>query len=420
MRRIFPIIPLLVLAIGAPASAQGLGGLGGALDRGLGGVGDVLGGVIDPVTRTVGDIGDGLGETVAQVADRLQRARIDRIDDLVRRNRDTIALDRMGNPARRGELLVMDAAPAEVAAAGAAGFAVLEESTVEGLGLSVLRLSVPEGMDLDDAQDALAALIPTASVSADVLHFRSGSAEVAQLALAGSRAARINTPVGMIDGAPGKGVSLVAQHGFAKGAPVPSDHGSAVGSLLNHAGVSNLRVADVYGTDPAGGNALAIAKGLGWLVEGGSKVVTISLVGPESPLVSRAIAAAQKRGTVVVAAVGNDGPASPPAYPASYRNVVAVTGVDRHDRALIEAGRALHLDYAAPGADIKGRDRKGRRRDLRGTSYATPLVAARIAAALTGGGNWRGRLDGEAKDLGDKGADDTYGRGLICGSCVKR
>ena len=423
MRRTFLIIPLLVLAIGAPASAQGLGGLGGlggAVDRGLGDVGDVLGGVIEPVTRTAGDIGDGLGETVAQVADRLRRARIDRIADLVRRNRDTIALDRLGNPARRGELLVMDAAPSGVAAAGAAGFAVMEESEVEGLGLSVLRLSVPEGMDLDEAEETLAALMPSASVSADVLHFRSGSAEALQLAFAGSGAARIDTAVGMIDGAPGKGVSLVAQRGFAKGAPAPSDHGSAVGSLLNHAGVTNLRVADVYGTDPAGGNALAIAKGLGWLVEGGSKVVTISLVGPESPLVSRAIAAAQKRGTIVVAAVGNDGPASPPAYPASYTGVVAVTGVDRHDRALIEAGRALHLDYAAPGADMKGRDRKGRRKELRGTSYATPLVAARIAAALSDGGNWRRALDGEAKDLGVRGADDTYGRGLVCGSCVKR
>ena len=81
--------------------------------------------------------------------------------------------------------------------------------------------------------------------------------------------------------------------------------------------------------------------------------MTISLVGPRNPVLERGIAAAQGKGVVVVAAVGNDGPAAPPAYPASYKGVVAVTAVDKRDRALIEAGRALHLEYAAPGADFR-------------------------------------------------------------------
>ena len=94
---------------------------------------------------------------------------------------------------------------------------------------------------------------------------------------------------------------------------------------------------------------------------------------------------------------------------------MAVTGVDGRNRALIEAGRALHLDYAAPGADIVGVDARGRAKKLRGTSFAAPLVAARIAAA--GGTSWRAKVDGEARDLGKKGHDDTYGRGLVCEKC---
>ncbi len=43
---------------------------------------------------------------------------------------------------------------------------------------------------------------------------------------------------------------------------------------------------------------------------------------------------------MIVAAVGNDGPSARPAYPASYPGVLAVTGVDGRNRALIEAGRA--------------------------------------------------------------------------------
>ncbi|MED5206208.1 MAG: S8 family serine peptidase, partial [Pseudomonadota bacterium] len=223
--------------------------------------------------------------------------------------------------------------------------------------------------------------------------------------------------VGMIDGAPGKTVAVTGMRGFAAGAPYPSNHGSAVASLLASEHGGPIRVADVYGTDKAGGNALAIARGLGWLVGEGSRVVTISLVGPKNPVLERAIAAARRRGVVVVAAVGNDGPAAPPAYPASYDGVVAVTAVDGKRRALIEAGRALHLDYAAPGADIRAINAKGKRIRVRGTSFATPLVAARLARALQKGGDWREAIDREAVDLGRKGVDPVFGRGLVCGDC---
>jgi subtilisin family serine protease len=113
----------------------------------------------------------------------------------------------------------------------------------------------------------------------------------------------------------------------------------------------------------------------------------------------------------IVAAVGNDGPAAPPAYPASYPGVIAVTGVDGRNRALIEAGRALHLDYAAPGADMLGAKAGGGMAPLRGTSYAAPLVAARLA------GSSLAALDREAVDLGKRGPDKIYGRGLVCGDC---
>ena len=119
----------------------------------------------------------------------------------------------------------------------------------------------------------------------------------------------------------------------------------------------------------------------------------------------------------MVAAVGNDGPAAPPAYPASYDGVVAVTAVDGKRRALIEAGRALHLDYAAPGADIRAINAEGKRVRVRGTSFATPLVAARLANALQKGGDWRKAIDREAVDLGRKGVDPVFGRGLVCGDC---
>src|SRR3546814_8356867 len=78
--------------------------------------------------------------------------------------------------------------------------------------------------------------------------------------------------------------------------------------------------------------ASAIARALGWLVQNGVAVTTISLVGPDNKLLAIAVTRAQQRGMLIVAAVGNDGPAAPPAYPASYRGVFEVTGVDTKGR----------------------------------------------------------------------------------------
>ncbi len=86
---------------------------------------------------------------------------------------------------------------------------------------------------------------------------------------------------------------------------------------------ANLLAADVYGSDKTGGNASAIARALGWLGGRGVSVVTISLVGPPNALLKNAIAAAQRRGVIIVAAVGNDGPAaqkSPAAIVSAYND----------------------------------------------------------------------------------------------------
>lgn len=405
--RVFTLLSAAMALIAAPLAAQV------ALPRvHLPQVEPVLGETLDDLDET--------RASLRRTATRLARDRLRTIDRLVRRNADVIELDAEGAPARRGQLLVMDISVKAFEPALQVGFIMLSREEIESLDLSVVRLGVPAGLDLAEAQILLTQLLPMAQISADNLHFQSGSANGAVLAISAQGSASGSVPVGMIDGAPGPSVKVAETRGFAKGAPFPSNHGSAVASLLASAGAGNINVADVYGTDKAGGNALAITKGLGWLVSSGSKVVTISLVGPNNALLKRAIGAAQRKGVVVVAAVGNDGPAAPPAYPASYNGVVAVTAVDGKRRALIEAGRALHLDYSAPGADIYGRNAKGKRIGLRGTSFATPLVASRIARAMGQGRNWRSALDAEAIDLGRKGADETYGRGLVCGTCKGR
>ncbi len=400
-----PFIAVLAIAlIAAPAAAQlGLPGVGNTLDR---------------VTGSIDGLVDRVVSTSRASTDVLAAARIDRLAGLVRDNRQTIEFDADAQPARRGELLLEGADHAAIERAEQAGFAVIARENFDDLNLAVVRLAVPSGVTLAQAERRLHKLLPAATISADQLYFASASAAPAPTGQRRAPASALPVPIGVIDGAPGASIDVKATHGFARGAPLASNHGSAVASLLQQAGAADLFVADVYGTDPAGGNALAIVRALGWLLSREVRVISISLVGPRNPVLARAISAVQSHGVVIVAAVGNDGPAAPRPYPASYPGVLAVTAVDGRDRALIEAGHALHLDYAAPGADMLAANAAGQWRPVRGTSFATPLVAARAARALSERGTqWRAMLDSEARDLGRKGPDPVFGRGLICGTC---
>ncbi|WP_315760764.1 S8 family serine peptidase [Sphingomonas sp. Y38-1Y] len=345
---------------------------------------------------------DGVVETAPKA---LETARLDRIAALLRSSGGRVVRDDRGDAARAGEVVLTDPNDAAIDALERDGFRTIERTEIEGLGVGYARLAIPAGIRLDHA--LARARLRSPIVTADVIHFRSGDLEAVSAAIATAGLVQSGPVVGMIDG--GVSGGAVRQQGFATGAPRPSDHGSAIAWLIGR-GAPGARVvaADVYGSDPAGGGAVAIARAIGWLARADVGIVSISLVGPPNPLLSRVIAAAQARGMTIVAAVGNDGPAAPPAYPASYPGVVAVTGVDARGRVLIEAGRASHLDYAAPGAGFAAPDAKGRMEVVRGTSFAAPLVAARLAAV------GRGQVDGEAV------AGRRYGRGLVCGRCVQR
>ncbi len=384
------------------------------LPDGLPSVGRRIASLADPLIDRV----DAASRATVRQLEQVRRATF---AQLVRDHPDAIALDPMGFPARAGEVVVDAPSDALLAAVGRLGFTVIERDDVLGVGF--VRLRVPPGQSLKAALGVLQKL--GGEVSADQLHLPSGAGASVTLAAAEGGTGR-GTMVGVIDGA---AEGAVLTQGFARGAPRANDHGTAVASLI--AGSNGIRgslpgariaSADVYGSDPAGGNATAIAKALGWLVERRVSVATISLVGPANPLLARVVAAAQKRGLIIVAAVGNNGPAAPPAYPASYPGVIAVTGVDGRGRPLIEAGRADHLDYAAPGADMLAAGVGGRRFKVRGTSFATPLVAGRVAAAYPSldPGRIRAALadvDAEAQKNGRMSERKFLGRGMVCADC---
>ena len=372
------------------------------------------------VIRPTLDRVTGLPQEVAESgASTLLELRRLRLQALVRENRASLEEGEGRQPVRRGVLVALDPDQPTLQLAARAGFAVIAESRDPALGLRVVQLAVPRGLNVREGLKRLRRAAPRIEADYDPIYEPAGGALLPlQGALASGVAAMGTRAIGMIDGGVASHPSLagarIEQNGFA-GAPQPTGHGTAVASLLvgnqgpfrGAAAGAQLYVADVYGGNRAAGSATAIVRALGWLAAKRPSVISISLVGPGNKLVERAVRAVQARGIQMVAAVGNDGPAAPPQYPASYPGVIAVTAVDAHGRALPEAGRAAHLDFAAPGADMAAAlPGRGYSR-VRGTSFAAPLAAARVMAAGS-----PARLQAEARP-----GRGRVGRGIVCGEC---
>jgi hypothetical protein len=372
--------------------------------------------VITPTLDTVA----GLPEAVAESGpNSLLDIRRMRLQELVRQNRSQLETDDRGQPVRRGVLVAVDPDSVSLQLAVRAGFRAIADYRDPQLGIHTVQLAVPGSMNTKAALKLLQRVAPT--LEADFDHvFEPAGSKLSPLsgALASVAAVASGRVVGMIDGGVASHPSLagaaIEQNGFA-GSPQPTGHGTAIASLLvgnqgpfrGAATGAQLYVADVYGGNRAAGSASVIVRALGWLASKRPQVINISLVGPPNKLVERAIQAVQSRGIEVVAAVGNDGPAAPPQYPASYAGVIAVTAVDAGGRALLEAGKPTHLDFAAPGADMAAAFPGRGYAKVRGTSFAAPLAAARLLLAGS-----PQRLAAEARP-----GRGRVGRGVVCGDC---
>jgi hypothetical protein len=353
---------------------------------------------------------DSLARPAERLLDRtvpgdLRALRLDAVETLLRRHRKELEADPRGEPVVRREILANSPSSAALRAAAGLGFELVREERFEELGESLVVLRVPADLATQEALARLRALDPAGSY--DFNHVYTGSASMpldgaaagqagwGGAAANGARAGARAGPVGLVDsgvdlGHPVFEDAAIESFGCA-GKPHPAPHGTAVAALMvgraeRFAGAApgtRLFAADIYCDSPTGGSADKIAGALGWMARAGVGVVNISLVGPPNATLERVVGAMVARGHLLVAAVGNDGPAAPPLYPASYPGVVGVTGVDRKGRPLPEAGRGPQVMFAAPGSQmVSAAPGTPPYRQVRGTSFAAPIVAALLSKAL--------------------------------------
>jgi hypothetical protein len=376
----------------------------------------------DPVTGTLRSAGSALAE-----------ARKLRVRELLRVERETLEADPDGQPILRGQVGALSPTPEALARARAEGFEVASSATLEGLGITLVVLRVPQGMSTRRALKKLRALDPEGQYDFNHLYLDAGeqasdgaAAPVAPpLAASPAGGARIGLIDSGVDGAHPVLAGVPIVHQGCEGASFPAPHGTAVASLLVGRGAgfeSLLPGATLYAADVfcghAGGSLSLLAVALDWMARERVPVVNISLVGAKSVLLTGLVRAMTARGFLLVAAVGNDGPTAPPLYPASYPEVVGVTGVDANRKVLPEACRGEQVDFAAAGAGLRAAAVGGGFEEIRGTSFATPIVAGLLARslALPNAANAQAELEDLAStaiDIGNNGTDPSYGKGLV-------
>ncbi|HXS05656.1 MAG TPA: S8 family serine peptidase [Rhizomicrobium sp.] len=424
---------LILVSTGAGVDAQlvggrGIGGVGGIGAGGLGprGIGGlpsnvpvttVPGGIATPaipsaplsnpvgavtqplstvtpgVTGTIGNTVNGVTQDVGAIAATAGR-------DLVGRplNQTLLGRDPRGLPIVPGEVLAVSPSEQSLAIARRLNFRIVRQDQLGALGLSTTVLAAPSGMDAIAALAALRQADPTGSYDyANIYNPTGGQSTTNNTAdLTAPPSASPNTSIGMIDGGVEARHSAFASahivsRSFAGTGNAPATaHGTAIASLLagadknfsGYAPGATVYAADVFGGEPTGGSAAEIALALNWLVENKIAVANISLAGPPNVLLAAAVKAFVESGHVLVAASGNDGPAAPPNYPAAYPGVIGVTAIDAAHHFALDANRNA-ARFAALGVNVRAAALPAGYGSASGTSYASPLVAARFALLVT-------------------------------------
>jgi len=330
---------------------------------------------------------------------------------------------------RENEIVAAGLDDDAIATLAADGFTVLERATTALLGGEIVRLEVPAGTDIATAEAAVLATAPDAVVDANTVYVPGGEAceglACLQLALV-SWPAAARAPAAGSPAACGEGVTIGIvdtginpAHDSLKAAdvrllpllgrePVISrrTHGTAVAAVLVGSGdpriqgllpAARIVAVDAFEEDREGrtlSDAFRLVAALDVVAAEAPDVINLSLSGPANALLERAVAAVADGGIVLVAAVGNAGPASPPLYPAAYPEVIAATAVDADLRIYRRAVRGEHVDFAAPGVEVWTAASLRGARPQTGTSFAAPFVTAAVALAVERGASPRSQPSG--------------------------
>jgi subtilisin family serine protease len=202
-------------------------------------------------------------------------------------------------------------------------------------------------------------------------------------------------------------------------------HGTHVAGIIAGAWGQN---AEAGGVDPnckimpikaarsnGGFRASDVANGIRYAADHGAKVINMSLGGPMwMPYVQDAIAYAESKGVVVVAAMGNSG-RNKPTFPAKFDGVIAV-GSSKDGKRSAFSNFGDRLDVSAPGEKIVSTMPGGKYGTKSGTSMASPYVAGEAALIIAAHPDWsaaqvKAQVERAVNVMSKDGWDANFGYG---------
>jgi subtilisin family serine protease len=210
-------------------------------------------------------------------------------------------------------------------------------------------------------------------------------------------------------------------------------------------GVAQVNILPVKVLDEFGsGSSYAVADGIRYAASNGADIINLSLGSySRTKVMADAVKFADNKGSLVIAAAGNDG-VNLRHYPAAYSQVVGVSATDNTDQRSDYSNYGSYVELSAPGGDVNTPYRDGSGNIIWsvledewilstslpnsngddgysysiGTSMAAPHVAGVAALILSqypnlSNDDLRTHLQETSDDLGSSGSDDLYGHGRV-------
>ena len=340
-----------------------------------------------------------------------------------------------------GEILVSDPPVGFEVRARQLGFAVLDKVTLRVLSVDVFRLRVPVGTSVPAAVTRLRRQFPGLTVDANHLFDPSRGGRTPELfarsvmgwGVASSKCGH-GVRIGAIDGAvdlehpalEGRNITYRAFHSPGR-RPGAMEHGTAIAAMLIGQApwgglmpAAELKHASIFELNDEGkvvASVFGLVKAVDWVISQKVHVINLSVAGSSNQVLDQVLIKARRNGQILVAAAGNGGPDAPPAYPAAYDYVIAVTAVDAFQHLYEFANRGTYIEFAAPGVAMWTAVPGGGALQS-GTSFAAPYISVLVAQQIARGASAdldavRRELMDRLLDLGAPGRDDLFGWGLV-------